>query len=85
MVTCAASFTKGFKALRSRGREDTPTQYHRSPERAAGALKDSISTPSEASSPKQNRQETVSVILKQDKHIYLVIGSHNLGPAYSQI
>lgn len=53
MVSCAASITRGFKALRSGRREDTPTQYHRSPVRSAGALKDSTSTPSVARTPKQ--------------------------------
>lgn len=74
-MSCAASLTKGFKALRSLRREDTPTQYHRSPVRSAGALKESISTPSVASSPKQRtikkekkkKREKYSVILKKAK------------------
>lgn len=57
MVSCAASITRGFKALRSGRREDTPTQYHISPVRSAGALKDSTSTPSVARTPKWKTNE----------------------------
>lgn len=53
MLSCAAFSTKGFKVLRSGRRDDTPTQYHRSPLWSMGALKDSITTPAVDSSPEQ--------------------------------
>jgi len=44
-VSCAASFTKDFKAPMSPSSEEIPMQYHWTPLLAVEALKDSSSTP----------------------------------------
>lgn len=67
MLSCAASSTKGFKVLRSGRRDDTPTQYHSSPVRSTGALKDSITTPAVYSSPEQRTVKKVSKDLERGR------------------